>query len=447
MKIGNMTLTAESNSAPPMKTEEVIKMNEETPATPQVAEPAGVDEANIDNNPDETEAEQAADLAELSEASEENAVNDIAIEKQGDTVQSFFKAADELDAIQQSVDSSIKKTGSISPVSAEIIETTIESIFKDLDIARPVIPSNEAFSGTWTKKAASAATLESLEKSNESVGSKLIDMLRKIFESVMSFLAGLLRNRALLERHIRKLLERANKMQGDWTRKSDKIEGFFAHKLQIGDKADFSTVNRILTTAGHSVEIFDTLTKSIADIRDGRGGDDPGQDAINKLKSIVGKSTSTIEYEGKTTECYGAYPRNRALVIDDSGDSFNVAMVARKVGDLLPDMAAPDLKEIKSGLTTALSTIEKLRAVEGKVNRLKDMLSGFLRTLETKYQQLRGAMGSEEHAAKAKLAKEAKVVQTFVSKLAGKFPGETFSAVRNVGDWALAGMRNLEQKV
>lgn len=409
--------------------------------------PAGVEEGNVDANIDQTEAEQASSLQQnLSGVDQEVVVP----QDEPVTLENYFKAGAQLEAIQQAASEAVVGTGTLSKMSATAIEASMESILRTLNYSiKPTtqIPTLEAFSSKWAKRDATIVTMEAISDSIASVGAKVIESIKALITVVTTFLSNLLKNRALLEATVKRLIARVDALPVSTTTAAE-ISGRFCHGLQVKGKSDISTVLQITGSVEQSMRFFTTGVKTIKSIRDGRGGLDPVGDIVKAGEYELGQAITTVSMDGQTekTDLYLALPNAMSVGFVKAGDKSKIVYHTNQDGKAnVASMEAPTVAELKSGLAAALRAVESLRIAEKSAPGVLDSVKALLRQIEAGYQQSRAAFGSEEHKNKHKLSQDALAVQEVINKMITRLPGTAFSAVKYVTEWANAGINNLRE--
>lgn len=444
MKFGQIVPTMESTGGL-LNTDKVVKLNDEVQGTEKepAALPAGVTEENVEADPNATPAEQAADVMEI--ADPEEAQKSIEIVQGAD--KDYATPANLLDEIQQAGnDAAANKGGVLSQLEAQSIQTSVESIMNTLGMSMPAMPVMEAYKGTWSGREATRITMESVLDSAKEIGKRLISTLKAILEYAINFLAGLIKNRALMEKNVERLIAKAKAIDASKEKKKNVVSGRFVHALATNGKHTTAGIFGILDDSRDLITGYGFAYQQIRDLRDGKGkpanAQYIGRTIANSLR-VVGVAAPVDEND---VELHGYFAGglSMGIVRDDSGGETvrfisNAGKVARTKD---PEMEAVEPRDIIAALEEALVTIRTLRKVEGTTNRISDAVKGIIRQVEGEYYNLRGNLGSEEYARKAAANKAAKEAQELLQRMIVRFPSLTFSAVKNTCDWASAQINN-----
>lgn len=445
MKFGRIISTLESQGSL-LNTDKVVAINEEVQGTdPEPATPAGVSEENIQPNPAQTEAEQASEVVEVADP---EADKEVVAVTQGDS-DNFDTPAEMLDEIQQVGNEAAANNGGVlTKFEANAIQTSVESIMSSIGMDVPSMPTMEAHTSTWSGKEAARLTMESVLTSAKAIGKKIIDGMKAMLEYTINFLVGLVKNRALMEKNIERLIAKAKAIKPNWQHREDQVSGRFVHGLSSRDKSDVATLHSILGDSVDLITYYGFANEMLREIRD---GSQPAN-LINKLASAVTDNAQQIGKASPTTEndvyLYGNYAGGMSIGIvrDDRGeDSIRFISNSTKARTKNPTMAAEDPSTVIDALESALILIRTIRKIEGTVNRVSDMVKALIRRVEGEYYNLRGNLGSNEYANKAKANKDARDAQEIMRRMIVRMPSMAFSAVKNTADWASAQINNYRE--
>lgn len=457
-KFAQLLATNESQDAP-LNTDKVVSVAEEAVEKPEAEAPAGLTEENVDPNPAATTAEQATDLKnvatddainnaeddelQVAEATQEVVDTNTQVEEQAKEAGDYINAAQKLDELQAAANSSSSGDESgLTKFGAQMIEQSMESIYRGLNLERPTLPVMEAFGSKWSQNEATRLTLEALNNSSKSMMTRVIDSMKALLSTVMNFIAGLVKNRALMEAHVRKLLARASAITGQYTAKKDHLKGSFVKGLSYHGHADNMSHQAVLESSGVLVAVYGEIVNAIQSLRDAKS---LNGDVIELTEQLIEKSFSGTEMQMGNLTAYGAFAGGKSLVIGASTSEMISYVNNTPMGRSAPEtMPAQDPKEIVRTLTAALELIKDLRQVEAKSARLRDAVNGLIRRVQEGYSTLRATLGNDEHAQKVKDMKDLRCTQELLSKMIARFPTFIFSAVKYTCDRAVANLNNLE---
>lgn len=403
----------------------------------QFEEPSSDTDVQLEHDQEITESDQDVSSDEqLASVQEENIEAEKEVEKSHQEVNRLESAAKMLDEIQTEANNMVIAEGTLTPAAASVITQTMESIYKSLNIEKPSVPTVEAFKSTWSKRDASRICLESLKSGSASVLSRIIEGFKNALKFITNFLITVFKNRAVLEKHIQKLITRTGKLLKEDVKTSEKeVSGRFAHGLQFGPDSDISTAYRILYTAEASVGFFSECNQIIQDVRDMRPTADQ-TDAISKFYSSIG--ITVVKLNDKTIEVAGAFPNAKSIYNSGKVDELAFMTNISEGHPIVNKMPVMSLVETETILKLALSVIKRLRTAESTSNRITDAVKGIIRRIEHQYNALRGAMGSETHASRANTYEHSFKIQKFLTGLVSRIPSTVFNSVKYIGDYATA---------
>lgn len=392
---------------------------------PEVTETV-VDSSDLENtDADEGSNSSADDQAQMNELSTELQEDDSQVNQAGQNVIDLSNAAQVLNELEQQASQTVTETGSISPTSAKVIETTLESIRSKLGIEIVSLPSSESFKGKWTANEASRLTVESIMEVAKTVFAKLMAAIEFVIQTVGDFLVTIFRNRAILEK---KLLAQIQRVKGvtSTTFISPELSGEYVDTLCYRGNTNISTILKITNTADISISQFGRINSIIQNIRDDKDVD-PG--VISEFFDLLFLSGQVkTEFCGRPIDAAGAFVNGESFAVVSCSSGQDEALFLPNGVSKGIIMKALSPGEITVILNAALSTIRNLRKIESTSDTLMNAAKNVLKSIKYQYNSLRGSMGSDDHAAKAKLYESGKALQSCLSKLIGKLPGKVFSA-------------------
>lgn len=386
------------------------------------------------------ETTEGTETAAEDEFDSELASDQAAVESSHDVAQRSIDIASNLDALQASAAEVVRNNeGALTPSAAMMLSASMESICGLLKIDYTPLATTETFSSTWSKRAATTQTMEGLMDTMKKAGQAVIEVIKKALEAAKRFLSGIFANRTLLEMRVKSLSGKVAKLNNGSAPKEAEITGSFAKRLSFKGKSDYSSVMQILNTSNEINGLYGLGVSFIKDIRDKKMDSDMHQEFGSFLGKTFGQPSVSIDVNGKTIEGYGAVIGSMSMGVSE--ENMNLFLVANGNTSELESMETPKVFEMKAALAKAISVIQGLIKAESSFNTVTDMLKGIIRTVETEYNRLRSAMGSEEHSARLAINKQAKLAQSVLSKMIARLPGLVFMSVKYVCDWVNAGIR------
>lgn len=440
MKFGHYIPTMEAAGAAPMKSEDVIDINNQIQGTEiSVDAPAGITEDTIDSNPQEIQSQQAANLRET--------IDDAAIEAAGDVtsshgpipIEKYYQAANQLDELQSAASEAVSDGQPLSRAAAVSIQTSMESLMKTLGLPAPVLVTTEAFSSKWAQQDATRITLEGIRSAVSSVATKILNALKAAASFVIGFLAKITANRALMKRHIQGLRVKLDS-QRDFVTDAATVKGRFAHGLQIGNRSTPMTASLILANGSSACFLFDDAVKLVRQIRDGRSPVNIIEDFIQAASSNLGRPIDSMEIDGEQTDLFLALPNANSIAFPGEGDRKRMIYATNQNGEPAEkEMPAMSAVQIAALLDRAEGTLDDLVTVEKHSNTLTDAIRGIIRMVEKQFSQLTNGNDPDKRRAND-IARD---TQDVLNKMVARLPRSVFTGIQFSVEYAEACIRNL----
>lgn len=388
--------------------------------------------------------EEQDDAAAKDEVDTQVTTFDKTLKESSKAASDLDNAAGLLDDLQATGEDIVKEKGALTPVAAEIMATSLEGIFYNLDIPAPAMPTMEAFGGTWTKRDASRLTLEAISQAKPGIIASLIERVKAIAKYIANFIKGLLANHGILIRALKRREKQLSKLTHAATKKSDKLTGRHVSAFQYGTAVSYGTVMDVLSTASATVNYYDYVNAAIQRIRDSRNPEDD----LGKVETIVGRVTSTdVDLNGEKVKVYGAYPNGKSLRMEAGSDyRARVSFVTNipDGGERIDVMNALTVGECWSVVGSALRTMEAFDKIENRFKTLSNAVDGILRAINNEWLRLRSAMGSDYHKAEVELRARVSAIQSYLSELVGRLPSQIYSACSHADGLVRQAIANFE---
>lgn len=368
-------------------------------------------------------AETATDVAE----GNVEVIKDIAeIDSTDTAIEDAFEAETKIENLLEGAEDTMKE-GGLSDKEARLIEVSHESIMKSLGLSHRAnlsinpVASLEHFKGDG-RGSATLVTIEKLSATAKDIGNKIIAALKAALNTVMSFLAALTRNRAVLEKHLLNLQKQVAAISTD-EKKKDRISAGAA-ALSIDGSATVATAKKMLDGADKLI----TASANIADAIKREAGGGEARAAIKAAVNGLGPLTHNRTVSAKEED-------GRVVVSIDS--STNTAET----------IEAPGKADMNALLTQALGVLRRLKEFDKTQTKLKDAVTAFTNLLKEGYDRVRSKVGSDkskdDHSLLAAARANARQARGMMSKAGGSFPGAAFQAIKAVGDYVSGGIRNM----
>lgn len=370
----------------------------------------------------ETGTDVADGMAEINKNAEEIDGFQTGIE---DAFAAEKKVENLLDAAEETM-----QTGGMSPAEAKLLEVTHESIMYSIGMSHrttgmsqsPIL-SLESYSQSGTKGAATVATMEKLGETLKKIGSRIIEALKAALDKVMGFISGLMRNRTLMEKHLRNLESRVKSIDTSKQEKSKERISAGASALSVGGEASVGTAEKVIKGAMELVGAAETMSNFI-------GSDKSAEEAAATVRSAAAR-VKTVS-------------GGRTLKVEDGAEG--VVTLAFTEGKTAKDIAAPNKDEMLRLLGSAQKALKELQGFEKTQNKFKDGVANLIKRLSEVKDVVRSKVGNDEskakHAASADVKKKARQAQAILTKAGGSLPAAAFQAIKGVADYVSAGVSN-----
>lgn len=310
----------------------------------------------------------------------------------------------------------------LSQGEANLIEITHESIMKSVGFARErVTYTAESFVGD-NRRQATLEALEGLKDSAKKLGGNIVAALKAALNTVMNFIAGLLRNRALMAKHLANLAEKVKAIPANATKKAETLKAG-AKALSVAGQANVKTAELVITGGAHLVDYSVKLANDIASIKS-------ADEAAKRATSVI------------TNEVHATNGRTLAVKAGEEG-SVNFAFEEGKTAE---EIQAPDRNQMAGLLKKAQVVLDELRKFEVTQAKFKSAVSAIIARLGEVKDTVMSKVGSEEGKAKAgesaEAKKQARLARNILSKAGAAFPSAAFASVKAVADYVTAGVNN-----
>lgn len=350
-------------------------------------------------------------------------------------IEDAFEAQDRVEDLLEAAQDTMQQ-GGMTEAQAKLLEITHESIMASIGLShrngsmKNPVASLESFRHSETRASKTLLTVEGLMDSAKDIGSKIIAALKALLSTAMGFIANLLKNRALLAKHLDNLEKRLKALPNDIKLKNAEISGGAA-AISIDGKASVDTAKKIAASA---TAMCGTIAGIVAAVKTTSNA----EEAITQVKAAVRSMQ-------KNGEGHGFLTAGRSVVIKHEGDTFELSI---KEGKTAEKAEAPSRAEMLNLVVAAKTTVQALRDIEKVQTPFKDSINNLITRLGEVVNVVRSKVGSEETKAKqaeaAAVKKNARVARAILSKAGGPLPGAVFAAAKGIADYVVAGLSNIE---
>lgn len=323
---------------------------------------------------------------------------------------------------------------------ASVVEITHESIMRSLGFEverRTYTP--ESFNDKKSSRQATMEALEGLKESAKKVGDGIMKALKAAFDMVVGFIAKIINNRALMDKHLNNLAKRVADAK-DGAKKEAKLKAG-ASILSLNGASDATTAVRVLEGLDHCLGIS---AKGADIMYRGKNLEDGGKAGLEIQEAIA-----SLPANGKGKGILGggkAFETN--LTADATGeDSAKLTIQVVEVGGTKEEIEAPSKQEMTTVLNAAKKVLTRLREVEKVRSRLKDFVDAYTNASTKIYTTAATRVGTEASKAKATRVESFRAMVASARAFMSKFMTTTFShsfrAVKAAADYVTAGLKNL----
>lgn len=341
--------------------------------------------------------------------------------------------------------------GGMSEREAKLMEISTEAIFSKLGLSHRAglsatpVASFESFKSNSTRMSATRYTIASLEEAKTSLWDKIVAVMKAAMNAIMSFLSGLLRNRALLERHLKNLQKAVSDIKVDKMKKE--TFGIAAAALTVDGKADAASAGKILdgvesliTASSTLGDLVNSAQKEVDDFAKGKEFNKSAQEvekyAVEFNKHLNDKLESSVDK-------IGALTHGRKIEVKMADHGF-MELSIKEGNKGQESIEAPTKGEMSNLIGRAVTLIGKLREFEKTQTKLKNAMNNFIEGLSGLWNFLRGAKADDaERAGRGLVKMQVVAVRKLASRVGSSLPGAAFMGLKAVADYVAAGVRNM----
>ena len=370
-------------------------------------------------------------------------------------IEDAFEAVDKVEELKDIAEETMQD-GGMDEATAKAVEVAHESIMAAIGMSHrhsgrtdsPVL-SNESYRSAQSRTSATKLTIEKLSESAGKIIENIKRALKHAWNMVQNFFAGIMRNRALMEKHLNSLEGKVKAIPAGASMKGDKIKGG-VNGIRIDGKADADTASKVLQSASSLLSASQAVAAEVgkASLNDDGSAGKWVQDFSGKLTTAIHRLGTNGKAEGK--DAYGYLAGGRAVVVEGGTDEQAARIQLVEVGKKAEEAAAPSVDQMKRLVTQAKTVLGELRAYEKSIGDLKKGSELALRSLDHASSMTQKASQSEDDKAGNEAAnktrdgvkKAARTVISAMNKFGGPVPGAAFAAVKATADYVTAGVNN-----
>lgn len=395
---------------------------------------------------DGNEVQVANTTAEVAEASADVSANVAEIEQVDANIDSATASQDKVAELTEIAEASLAGEGEevaegevgqegegLSEKEAALVEITHESIMQSLgfDVQRNMY-TRESFGSVRGKREVTMEALDNLKASAKKLGEGIVKALKAALEMVIGFVAKIINNRALMERHLNNLAKRVNDVAGDAKLSKDKLT-VSAAALSFGGKANAETAVRVINGMD---ECLNVATKYAEALYRDKSATELSVDSTNP-------NAMTLSNNGEGQGVLGGGKAFKLIKGEDGGLKFDII----EVGGVVNEIAAPNKSEMAKVLAAAKQLLSKLRDAEKIRSRLQDVVAAIKSMAERGVAEVTSRVGTEkskaEGSAKKSVNIKAATVRSFMTRFVTTTFSNSFRVIKASADYVNAGLKNL----
>lgn len=396
-------------------------------------------------------AETATDVAE---GTTEQTANVTEIDSADTAIQGAFDGVEDVEKLE-GIAEKAQAEGGLTPETAEAIEVSFESIMSGLGMARhtgrcgitPVL-SLESYANTNSRAASTVLTIESLREGAKKIITLIINALKAAWNAVSNFFAGLVKNRALMEKHLKNLQAKVKDLGADAVMKNKEISAG-AKAFTLNGKANAATANQILDNATSLIVV---AVDTAQDVGGFNGQEGWKAQLAKRVEGHLGKMGRGPKVDSGTS--FGTLAGGKTVVLDKKTEDGIPTVTIVNVGKAAEKAAALSKNEMDAMVTKALALIQDLRKVESGLSALKKGSEKAVQVmLDQQKAKVEMGRSDDDKAGKEKddkIMKEqreaARAVANLMGKAGGALPGAAFAAIKGAADYVTGSLNNMGGK-
>lgn len=305
----------------------------------------------------------------------------------------------------------------LSEKEATLVEITHESLMASIGMpVQRTTYTRESFAGKAGRRQVTLEALENLKESAKKIGANILAALKAAWNTVSNFITGLLKNRALMERHLTNLLGKVKGMDASLKPNAQKVAaGGKAGGSAGGIKELLNNATTLIKACGAVAEAMKAPNMEEA-VRDALKKAD-----LNGIKVSGGRQVkSKPEEEGAMVQLVG----NESATMTE--------------GQVLTSA------EMQAVLNQAITVIKELRSFEKTQSTMRSVFDNIVARVSEVYAKgkamVAGKDGKDAANADVEVKKSARIARQLMSKVGGSLPGAAFGIVKSAADYVNASL-------
>ncbi len=234
-------------------------------------------------------------------------------------IEDAFEAGDHIEELLEAAEGTMKE-GGMTEQEAKLLEVSHESIMRSLgmshrttSLSKNPIVTIESYGSSQTRQSATIATIESLVSSGKNIVTQLIAALKAAWNTVSNFVAGLLRNRDLMDKHLSNLQAKVKALGDDLKPRAESFKAGAA-SLSVDGKASPATARQILQSASSLIAASVTIASSIK--------------VVTKPDEAAASVEAALTRLPKHGDSYGHLTLGRSIKVKKEDGTISVSILA-----------------------------------------------------------------------------------------------------------------------
>jgi hypothetical protein len=365
--------------------------------------------------------------------------------------------AEALGDVQELMQEAVDSGEGMSEQTAEMAEVAVESICARLgfDRSQRTLPAMESFGQTGTRLSSTKIALENLTDRAKRIWQGIWNWLKQIWEKIKGFVAGLLKNRGMLQKHLEALLKRADEAKTKALKpKEDKLKGGVAKAVSVDGKADKASALAVVASSKKLLDAAKSISPDLTSVNASTLTNAGGlADFVKKLSSTAQQAlgslgSGTAEKAEEGYSYHGSLVGGKVIGVKagekDGAAELKLVVANGKTADEAAALSAADASEV---IKAALELVKELAKFD-KIEKDLQTASKHAMDAVAKHMQAVGKAEEGDDAGKdvAKNVSNMREITGVIAKLSLQFPTLVFQAAKAAGDYASASLNNLKEE-
>lgn len=362
--------------------------------------------------------------------------------------------AETLGDIQETLAETVESGEGVDETTAEVAEIAVEAICARLGIrnAQKVVPSLESFGSKSSRVTATRVAVESIGDKIKQIWSAIMAAIKTVWEKVKSFVAGLLKNRGMLEKHLEGLKKRVETLDGNLKPKEKEVSGGAGKAFGIGGKADLKTAETVLENARKLMGVASVAVQQASRTagqvlnfeKDPSGATKAKGELVGAVSEAVKKLGEVSSKDGVSQ--YGQLVGGKTIVVNAQANAEKQTLDIQ-IGELSKEQpktaAALSRDEMKSLVGEALDLVKALKEYDKVEKDLAKISAECAKVVDAVLKGAANRMEDKEAAeAVRKGAADVRELNSMIGKFGASIPSVIFMSAKAAGDYVSASLAN-----